>query len=67
MDLPDDLNLDEDGKDEEGGEGDGMFSIQASPLIEDILPFKTLGLVIFCKEVSYVHQGCIKNPVKQLH
>lgn len=27
MDLPDDLNLDEDGKDEEGGEGDGMCLI----------------------------------------
>lgn len=31
MDLPDELNLDEDGKDEDGGEGDGMFKIQASP------------------------------------
>uniref|UniRef100_A0A8C1W377 Midasin n=1 Tax=Cyprinus carpio TaxID=7962 RepID=A0A8C1W377_CYPCA len=50
MDLPDDLNLDEDGKDEEGGEGDGMFNIQASPLTEDILPFKTIGLLIFCNE-----------------
>jgi len=28
MDLPDELNLDEDGRDEDGGEGDGMFNSQ---------------------------------------
>lgn len=34
MDLPDELNLDEDGKDEEGGEGDGMFNIQTSDFFQ---------------------------------
>lgn len=54
MDLPDELNLDEDGKDEEGGEGDGMFNIQTSPEFflsrrEGTLLFKSLGLVGFWK------------------
>ncbi len=62
MDLPDELNLDEDGKDEEGGEGDGMFSIQASPLTELILPFKTLGLVIFCN--AFESLLCLKQNKK---
>ncbi len=61
MDLPDELNLDEDGKDEEGGEGDGMFSIQASPLTEHILPFKTLGLVIFCN--AFESLLCLKKKI----